>query len=237
LDQWAYCREHPYETTAFTAYEKAVETYWETLRSADPERYARHFPRCMEMEAAYPRGFAQASEQLRRGAVNALELPVRFLESDPWVQGSGYTKEWLIRHINRLNLPPDYVQRLQRVVLAVIDKADGRREFRSYCRLARKVDSAEFRQELERRLMGLPQKVSLMARDLLELNRIRPHQRGASQQRSDGPAVVTRPACNVAAGVFDETRPPHRRQQFPLLGMKWRHLCVGMDDLVVPASP
>ena len=91
-------------------------------------------------------------EQLRIGDIKALEVPVRFLEMDPWAHGSGYAKEWVIRNINRLELPPAYVRRLQNVVLSVIDKADGRREIRSYCRLARKVDSADLRLELEDRL-------------------------------------------------------------------------------------
>ena len=156
VEQWSFCRENPYDADAFIAYEKAVDAYWEAFQIADIERYARELPRRIEIEAAYPRGFAQAAEQLRRGDVHALELPVRFLEMDTWVYGSGYTKELLIRYINRLELPQEYVRRLQKVVLSVVDKADGRREFRAYCRLARKVDSPEFRQELESRLTVFP---------------------------------------------------------------------------------
>lgn len=173
LDQWEVCRESPYDTAAFEAYEWLCGAYWEALRAADPDRYTLAYARYREIERAYPRGFAQAMVQLSHGDVAALELPLRFLEMDPWVDGSGYTKERIIRLINRLDLPPDAVRRLQQVVLAVVDKADGRREFRSYCRLARRVDSEPFRQELERRLTFAPSRVGQRAQWVLEACRKR----------------------------------------------------------------
>lgn len=162
------CQKNPYDDEAFAAYYRSVDALWEALRLADPDRYTRELPRRLEVETAYPYGFGQAMAQLQIGDTDALELPVRFLETDPWVFQSGYVKARLIRIINRLEIPQNYLRRLQQVVLAVVDKADGRREFRAYCRLARKVDTTEFRQELESRLTVPNAKITRCAQWVLD---------------------------------------------------------------------
>jgi hypothetical protein len=88
-------------------------------------------------QEAYPPNFSQDWLQLKQGNPDGLETAVAFLEADPWFFGSGYAKADLIRLINRIELTYPYRKRLQRVVLATIEKHD-RREFRSYCRLAKK---------------------------------------------------------------------------------------------------
>ena len=55
-----------------------------------------------------------------------------------------------------MDLPRKYAERLRHVILMVIDKADGRREFRDYCLLARKVNSPEFREKLLDRIFHPP---------------------------------------------------------------------------------
>ncbi|MGH9799633.1 MAG: hypothetical protein ACRD82_04650 [Blastocatellia bacterium] len=72
---------------------------------------------------------------------------IEFLESDPWFHGSGYAKANLIKFINRQELKPEWSKRLRKVVLAAVDRED-RREFRSYCRLACKVNSEQLRNQL-----------------------------------------------------------------------------------------
>jgi len=81
----------------------------------------------------------------------SLSTAVEFLEADPWFHGSGYIKANLIKFINRQELAPRWTPRLQKVAVAAVDRED-RREFRSYCRLACKVDAQELRDELTRRL-------------------------------------------------------------------------------------
>ncbi len=98
-------------------------------------------------QEAYTPDFSESYLQLKQGNPAGLETAVTFLESDPWFFGSGYAKADLIRLINRIELPRVYRKRLQNVVLLTIEKRD-RREFRSYCRLAKKVDAPEFRSEL-----------------------------------------------------------------------------------------
>lgn len=96
-----------------------------------------------------------------------LSTAVDFLESDPWFHGSGYIKANLIKFINRQELKPEWSKRLQKVVLAAVDRED-RREFRSYCRLACKVNSGQLRNELSRRLEDEDEGVRRRARWMLD---------------------------------------------------------------------
>lgn len=92
---------------------------------------------------------------------------IEFLEKDQWTFGSGYAKADLIRLIRKLDLNHTQAERLRRVVLAVVDGRD-RREFRHYCRLARKLDSPQLRKELMRRLEDENEVVRRHARWVLE---------------------------------------------------------------------
>jgi hypothetical protein len=100
---------------------------------------------------ACPPAFRADYQNLKEGNPASLETAVRFLEADPWFDRSGYIKADLIRHISRIEIPQAIAERLRRVVLATVDRRD-RREFRQYCRLARKVDLPELREELSLRL-------------------------------------------------------------------------------------
>jgi hypothetical protein len=121
----------------------------------------------LAIAAAYPRDFWDDYDRLRGGDASGLETAVRFLESDPWFFRSGYVKADLIRFIKRLDLAPEYVARLRQVVLAAIDSRD-RREFRSYCRLAQKVNAPEWRNEVSRRLQTEDEGIRRRARWVLE---------------------------------------------------------------------
>jgi hypothetical protein len=106
-----------------------------------------------ESRVAYPPGFHRNLLKLRHGDPAAIEPCVQFLERDPHAHRTGYTKADIIRYLNRMELDEVIQSRLRKVILAVVDKADGRREFRSYCRLARKVDSPDLRTELQQRVV------------------------------------------------------------------------------------
>ena len=73
------------------------------------------------------------------------------MEADPIFYRSGYVKQKLIRAIKATMLTPDYVERLQQVVLAVIDKRYDR-DMRNYRNLAGKVNSSALRAQLEQRV-------------------------------------------------------------------------------------
>jgi hypothetical protein len=123
---------------------------------------------------AYPPGFWTEIQRLRGGDLGGLETAVAFLEADPWFFRSGYVKEMLIWLVRRVELPREYAARLEKVVLAVVDGRD-RREFRNFCRLARKVDTPELRGQLLHRLKN-------------EDPRVRRHAAGvlAACERTDG---------------------------------------------------
>jgi hypothetical protein len=117
-------------------------------RAAWQERVAQDHP---EVNAVYPPGFWKGYAQFCAGDASKLEIAVAFLEADPYVFGSGCVKEDFIHALKHMDLPPSALQRLQRVVLSVVDTRDGR-EFRDYCRLARRVNSPALREQLRQRL-------------------------------------------------------------------------------------
>ncbi len=117
--------------------------------------------------AAWPPGFQADLSRLRAGDAGAVDAAISFLEADPWFFRSGYAKEEIIAYLNRLPLTEAQAERLRRVVLAAVDGRD-RREFRRYCRLARKVDSPALRSELAGRLECAEPAVRRHARWVLE---------------------------------------------------------------------
>ena len=88
------------------------------------------------MNRVYPPGFDDEMERLRAGKASGVEAGIRFLEADPWFDGSGYMKEGVTRWLRRLILSPQQEDRLRRVVLRVFDHPDARREHMYYVRLA-----------------------------------------------------------------------------------------------------
>ena len=135
---------------------------WNTLASGlrfrappDPEVWDLHTATAARfwaaLEAAYPNGFWNSVEKLRAGDAVGLENTLSFLEADPMFFRTGYVKTWLIRAIKPPLLKPSDIRRLQGVVLSVVDRRDDR-DFRAYCKLARKADGPELREQLAQRV-------------------------------------------------------------------------------------
>lgn len=119
------------------------------------------------IDAAYPPGFWENYTRLKEGQPEALEIAMVFLEDDPWFFRSGYIKVELIKYIGRTTLTEDRAQRLRRIALHAVDSRD-RREFRAYCRLARKIDSSDLRNALLRRTNSFDDGIRRRARWMLE---------------------------------------------------------------------
>ena len=121
-------------------------------RDESPEAHQRWIDSFAKFRAAvdraWPPDFWYALERLPTGDPAAIESATLFLEADPWFQRSGYAKAEIIRRLNRLRLSREIEQRLRAVVLDVARGRD-RREYRAYCRLARKVASPELGAQLE----------------------------------------------------------------------------------------
>ena len=148
---------------------RAIDEAWRH-RDEGPEAHQRWIDSIAEFRAAvdraWPPGFWDAFERLPTGDPNAIESATLFLEADPWFYRSGYVKAELIRRLKRLPLPPEIEERLRAVVLDVARGRD-RREYRAYCRLARKVASPELNAQLEMLLAAEDPAVRRRARWML----------------------------------------------------------------------
>jgi len=100
------------------------------------------------VDNAYPPDFDERFEELRRGEASGLETAVKFLEDDPWMFRSGYMKAYLIKFTIRMRLSEEQAIRLRKAVINAIGYRD-RREFRWYCKLAKKVQDKSFRTDVE----------------------------------------------------------------------------------------
>lgn len=99
------------------------------------------------MHAFYPEEFWEAYDGLKAGDPATVDVGIAFLEADPICHRSGYIKADLLRFLGRVPLTAAQADRLRAIILAVAATRDGR-EFRRYCALARKLDTAAFRRQL-----------------------------------------------------------------------------------------
>jgi hypothetical protein len=123
-------------------------------RDAGPAACREWADACRRFHAAYdclafPGGLCHGMTSLAGGDPAAVEAAVRFLEADPWFFRSGYIKADVIRWLTRASLSSSQAARLRRVVLARVSGRDAR-EFRWYCRLARRVADASLREAIRR---------------------------------------------------------------------------------------
>ena len=102
--------------------------------------------------AAYARVYPDALKEVDDGEKRASELTTAdmldFLEADPIFFRSGYMKQKLLTELKRRKLDQHEAERLQSIILSVVQKNDHRREFLHYCRAAANVDGEQFRGEL-----------------------------------------------------------------------------------------
>ena len=151
---------------AWEEWKVAVDQQWEVSQGKYADLYFR--PQPLSPEAArYPWQFWRDIALLRGGDHTKMEAAVSFLEADPWFHGSGHSKVRMIRHIKPSMLTPDFTERLQNVVLAMVERRNGQ-DFRAFCRLARKVDAPAVREQLTRRLTHSDPDTRRRARWVLE---------------------------------------------------------------------
>ena len=154
---------------------KAVNAAFELAR---PHRAQAGHPATMAWRAAiaalhdaigraYPDGFQEEVERLKRGDAAALESVIGFLEADPMFFRSGYAKAVLVRLVCRFELRAAQTERLRRAVLEVVDTRASQ-EFRHYCRLARKLGGPWLLAQLQERLEHANQDIARRARWMLE---------------------------------------------------------------------
>ncbi len=104
--------------------------------------------RLMSLGGALPDARGTA-ERVRAHDPRAIDEAIAWLETDPFCLYSGYTKQTLMRALARAKLSTRQADRLRKVVLQVITRGP-RQEFRDTRRLAVRLDSREFRDNLSR---------------------------------------------------------------------------------------
>jgi hypothetical protein len=108
---------------------------------------------------------------VRAGDPEAIDRAISFLEVDPWFHRSGYLKDDLVRALRQVDLGPGAATRLRVVLLAVTDVGD-RREFRGYCRLARRIADEALVAALLDRLRGDDVRIARRALWMLDALRV-----------------------------------------------------------------
>lgn len=166
---------------AWQAWVSAVHQRYEVLRKHQL-LWALHQPVSQE-DLDYGWDFWRDIELLRGGDATQAERAVAFLEADPWFHSSGYTKATVIRYLKPPILTPEYKKRLRPVVLNVVDTRDDR-DFRIFCRLARKVDAPALREQLTARLTSSNADIRRRARWVLEALAQKDNQEKGSEQNS-----------------------------------------------------
>jgi hypothetical protein len=126
-------------------YRREDEAVWEMHSQA-----ATHYGTLLSR--IYPADYCVAYEELKAEEPHDLTPILEFLRADPLFYGSGYEKEWLLRKLKNYPLTPKNKDALRAIILQRVDSNEQvRREFRYYVRLARVLDSLEFRAALEKR--------------------------------------------------------------------------------------
>jgi hypothetical protein len=97
---------------------------------------------------AFPGGLDKIFSGLSAGELVAINNGITFLEADPWFFRSGYLKADILNTLIRTKLTNEQMSRLQSVVLERI-KGPDRREFRYYCRMAKKISDPVFEERVQ----------------------------------------------------------------------------------------
>ncbi|MBK7882689.1 MAG: hypothetical protein IPJ81_01795 [Chitinophagaceae bacterium] len=100
-------------------------------------------------DLAFPGGY-QAICDLKKSEPQAIDNAIAYLKANPYFFRSGYIKEHILTTLKKLDLTALQQLKLQNVIINVIDLYYCR-EFRYYCRLAKKIPSEFFIEKLQRK--------------------------------------------------------------------------------------
>ncbi len=182
--EWWLSRAALLEATRRNANESAkrrdesADAYRRWTQAAESFHDAWHF--------MYPFEFLQRIRRLRAPSAEDVDEALTFLEADPWCFRSGYVKEDILRRVQRVPFAKEHEDRLRNVLVHAVD-VGNRREFKWYCRLARRLDNPELRKALLERLAstdpGVRRRAFWMVDGL-------PLQLSAGQRRSVGQVII-----------------------------------------------
>jgi len=127
---------HPKEWAEVVA---ADEAYYAMSREVMPPKFS---------ELRYGiQSLSPLLEGISGGNASSIEEAVSWLEDDPFARWTGYVKQKIMNRLCGASLSASYQDRLRSVLLRLTTRGP-RQEFPNACRLARHVDSAEFRSRL-----------------------------------------------------------------------------------------
>jgi hypothetical protein len=125
-----------------------VPSGWQAAEPAARARYGAKVERWQALMSELYDPLYAAHEATIRGDATGREALISFLEADVYCHRSGYFKADAIKALTRRALPLGDRSRLTAILIAAITGPD-RREFRSYVRLARALDSPVLRAQIE----------------------------------------------------------------------------------------
>lgn len=116
---------------------------------------------------AFPGGLKEGMSQLKKGDAAAIEAAIAFLKVDPYFFRSGYIKEEILHYLSRAVLNEKQIIELQEILL---DRLNGeeRREFKNYCKLAKKIASEAFIAKVQKNLLSESLAISSRAQRMLK---------------------------------------------------------------------
>lgn len=118
-------------------------------------------------QLAFPGGLEEGMALLKNGDVAAVEKAIAFLEVDPFFHSSGYIKEKILRYLVRADLTVKQLKLLQRILLRHLQETE-RREFRSYCKLAKKIADDSLIKTFDENLLSVDPGVVRRAKYMLD---------------------------------------------------------------------
>jgi len=142
--------------TTFESRDQNEESYkqWSNACSIFHENYN---------ELSFPGGLKEGINNLKKADSDSIEKAIVFLEVNPYFFRSGYIKEEILSILKKINLNNSQKERLQTVVLNIIDNYFCR-EFHYYCRLAKNISSEVFMKKLEKKCKSDNQDIAKRAK-------------------------------------------------------------------------
>lgn len=115
----------------------------------------------------FPNGQKDYFTQLKNGDPNAIHTAITFLQTDPIFFRSGYIKEELLRALKKAPLSKKNITALHSLLLDQL-QIPARREFRDYCKLAKKIVTDDFINQLQEKTLSTDENVSRQAQWMLD---------------------------------------------------------------------
>lgn len=107
-------------------------------------------------------------EGIKNNDAYAIENAIQFLERNEYSFSSGYMKEEILHVLKKHHLNQQQIKRMHAVILNVLHHRI-RREFKYYCRFARKISSTELIEKIQELTLSEDEDTALRATWMLSI--------------------------------------------------------------------